>query len=436
MARKDKKVTKANKKKAKRAKRASSGPSIFANAISYVRKSLADCNYMILVMVIALSVFGVIMVFSAGFYSTVNVEKPDTYYYLRKQGMFAATGFVMLLVTANFDYHKYMRWSKPLLYISVGLLLILMTPLGVTVNNATRWINVGVTITPGEISKLCMIIWTSAFFIKHPKGARQWNKDGLLTVLGVMMVHAALIIWQPNLSTAIVVCAIMVAISIVAGMDMRYIGGVVGAGIAGVFAILTFGKGTHWYSRITSFLDPFAEAQGDGYQVTQGIIALGNGGLKGLGWGNSISKNLYLPEPQNDFILAIIGEELGFIGFLILMLAYIYLMYQCVMVALKARDRFGLFLSSGVAVMLGLHVIINVAVVTSSMPATGITLPFVSSGGTSIWVFMIAMGIVLNVSKGQKMSPLLEINALSEKERRKKRKANRENRENRTREAE
>jgi cell division protein FtsW len=146
-------------------------------------------------------------------------------------------------------------------------------------------------------------------------------------------------------------------------------------------------------------MDPFAERQGDGYQVVQGLIALGNGGLKGLGFGKSISKNMYLPEPQNDFILAILGEELGYIGFLFLMAAYLFLIFRLMMIALRARDRMGFYLATGVAVMLGLQVIINVAVVTSSMPATGITLPFISYGGTSMWSFMIAMGIALSVSR-------------------------------------
>ena len=149
-------------------------------------------------------------------------------------------------------------------------------------------------------------------------------------------------------------------------------------------------------------MDPFADRQGSGYQVTQGLIALGNGVLKGLGFGRSVAKTLYLPDPQNDFILAVIGEELGYIGFVLLMLVYIILICRLFMVALKARDKLGFYLATGVAVMLGLQVIINVAVVTSSMPATGITLPFISYGGTSMWSFMIAIGIALNVSRKQR----------------------------------
>ena len=189
------------------------------------------------------------------------------------------------------------------------------------------------------------------------------------------------------------------AIMLVAGLNIFFM--IVPAiGAVGLyFYIITSKTPLHWYKRIESFMNPFADRQGDGYQVTQGLIALGNGGLKGLGFGRSVAKNLYLPEPQNDFILAIIGEELGFIGFLVLMRLYIILLFRLFMIAIKARDRLGLYLATGVAVMLGLQVVINVAVVTSSMPATGITLPFISYGGTSIWAFMIAMGVALNVSR-------------------------------------
>ena len=214
-----------------------------------------------------------------------------------------------------------------------------------------------------------------------------------------MGVHFYLIVRQPNLSTAIVIVAIMIAIMLVAGLNYLFLAVPFAGIVAGYMYIMTAKTPEHWYQRITSFRDPFADFQGSGYQVSQGLIALGNGGLRGLGFGRSIAKNLYLPEPQNDFILAVIGEELGYIGFAILMLVYIVLLFRIFMVALKARDRLGFYLATGVGVMLGLQVIINVAVVTSSMPATGITLPFISYGGTSIWSFMIAMGIVLNVSK-------------------------------------
>ena len=184
-----------------------------------------------------------------------------------------------------------------------------------------------------------------------------------------------------------------------AGMWNGFLIFAVVAGVVGVIVIILFFPDSHWYARLTVFLDPFKDAQGDGYQVSQSLIALGNGGLTGLGLGNSVAKNLYLPEPQNDFILAIIGEELGFIGIALLMAVYLILIYRCFTVTVKAKDKLGFFLASGITVMLALQVIMNVAVVTASMPATGVTLPFVSYGGTSLVVFMASMGIMLNISK-------------------------------------
>ena len=240
-----------------------------------------------------------------------------------------------------------------------------------------------------------MIVFTAGFLAKNPRNIK--TIKGLAVMLLIMGLHFWLIISQPNLSTAIVVVAIMISIMLVAGLNLIFMIVPLIGGVALYSYIITSKTPIHWYNRINSFLDPFADRQGEGYQVTQGLIALGNGGLKGLGFGRSISKNLYLPEPQNDFILAIVGEELGFIGFLVLMLLYILLLFRLFMIALKSKDKLGLYLTTGVAVMLGLQVVINVAVVTSSMPATGITLPFISYGGTSVWAFMIAMGIALNV---------------------------------------
>lgn len=386
-----------------------------------VMMPIEECNYRLLATVVLLTIFGSAMVYSASYYSAMIADESAPMNLLIKQAFFVVTGLVLMIITANIDYHRYARWEKLIAGISL-LMLVALIPFGVKVNGATRWLNLGIRITPSEISKVCMIIWTSVYFARYPRASRQWKRHGLFAALLMMAAHAVLIMWQPNLSTAIVVCAIMVAIAIVAGMKLSYIFGLAAAGGLGTVLILTLGKSTHWYSRLTSFLDPFADAQGSGYQVSQGIIALGNGGLLGLGWGNGVAKNLYLPEPQNDFILAVIGEELGYIRVLILMLVYAYLIYQCAMVGIKAGDRLGLYMATGITVMLALHVVINVAVVTSTMPATGITLPFVSYGGTSLWMFMIAMGMILNISRGQELTPLIRLRLPSEKEKREKRK--------------
>ena len=362
-----------------------------------LRAALTGYDFGVVALVVILSVFGVAMVFSAGYYETINFSDPDPLYYLRRQLFFVITGLVIMFIFANLNYRIYRKTYVATALISLAMLVVVML-IGTSVNQAQRWIDLGfIRITPSEFSKVLMIMFTSGFLASNPKGIK--TIKGLAVLLAVMGLHFWLIISQPNLSTAIVVVAIMISIMLVAGLNIFFM--IIPAiGVVGLyFYIITSKTPLHWYKRIESFMNPFADRQGDGYQVTQGLIALGNGGLKGLGFGRSVSKNLYLPEPQNDFILAIIGEELGFIGFLVLMLLYIILLFRLFMIALKARDRLGLYLATGVAVMLGLQVVINVAVVTSSMPATGITLPFISYGGTSIWAFMIAMGMALNVSK-------------------------------------
>ena len=373
-------------------------PSAVDEARSFGRglgRVISGYDFVVVAVVVLLSLFGVAMVFSAGYYQTINSAHPDPTYYLFRQLLWVGTGLFVMLIVANVDYHIYLKVSAIIVAVSVGLLVLVILTSS-TVGGAQRGIR-GIGVTPSEFSKVAMIVFTSCFLVQDPSNIR--TPKGLAVLVLVMGAHFYLIIKQPNLSTAIVIVAIMIAIMMVAGLNYLFLAFPIAGMVMGYFYIMASKTPEHWYKRITSFRDPFADFQGDGYQVSQGLIALGNGGLKGLGFGRSIAKNLYLPEPQNDFILAVIGEELGYIGFIILMIVYIILIVRIFMVALKARDRLGFYLATGVGVMLGLQVVINVAVVTASMPATGITLPFISYGGTSIWSFMIAIGIVLNVSR-------------------------------------
>ena len=395
-------MTRAEKAATRRAIRRSRRESKRASAVDEARdfgrglgRVVSGYDFGVVVLVIALSLFGVAMVFSAGYYQTINTAHPDPTYYLFRQMLWVGTGLFVMLIVANIDYHIYMKVSYLIVLASI-VLLVLVILTSSTVGGAQRGIR-GIGVTPSEFSKVAMIVFTSCFLIKDPSNIR--TPQGLIVLIAIMGIHFYLIVRQPNLSTAIVIVAIMLSIMLVAGLNYLFMVIPLGGAIAGYMYIMAAKTPAHWYQRITSFRDPFADFQGSGYQVSQGLIALGNGGLRGLGFGRSIAKNLYLPEPQNDFILAVIGEELGYIGFAVLMLVYIILLFRIFMVALKAKDRLGFYLATGVGVMLGLQVVINVAVVTSSMPATGITLPFISYGGTSIWSFMIAMGIVLNVSK-------------------------------------
>lgn len=217
--------------------------------------------------------------------------------------------------------------------------------------------------------------------------------------VGIAAVYGLLIVKQPNLSTAITVCGIIVSMMLVAGMKWRYVFGTAALGGAGILSILLFMKDTYWYQRMTSFVDPFQDPLGEGYQAVQSLLALGSGGLFGVGLGKSVQKNLYLPEPQNDFILAIIGEELGFIGIVLVLALYCCFLWRGVHVAINAPDQFGMLLASGIVLMVGIQVILNIAVVTSSMPPTGINLPFISYGGNALLMFMFSAGVLLNISR-------------------------------------
>ena len=356
---------------------------------------LKASDFTIVLLVMILVIFGVVMVFSASYYKSIN-EDGTPYSYLRKQLAFAALGCVLLYIGSIMDYHI---WKKLMPFIMVGsiaLLFLLFTPLGITVNGATRWISIGpVTLMPGEIAKFAVIVFVATFLADDPTRMDKFYR-GPLPLLVLIIFFGALIAKQPNLSTALTVCGIAIGMLFLAGMSWKYIAGLFGLGVAGLVVISR--TGTYWADRILSFTDPFKDPLGDGFQVVQSLLALGTGGVTGLGLGKSVQKNLYLPEPQNDFILAIIGEELGFLGIAALLIAFAFIVWRIFYISLQSKDNFGMLLGSGVGITIGIQVILNVAVVTSSMPPTGIALPFISAGGNALWVFLGLIGIVLNIS--------------------------------------
>ena len=359
---------------------------------------LGSIDFTFLVVVLVLVAFGLGMVFSASYYYSIN-NYDNPFYYLIRDGVWVVLGLVLMWIGTIVDYRKYWGWYIVVLGVMILLLIVVLTPIGIEVNGARRWLGVGsLTIMPGELVKMGLILFIARYFSEKPERIHSW-KEGMLPMLGIMIVCALLIIKQPNLSTAITVCGIIVCMMLICGMKWRYVGFCFAAGAVGIFSIVTFLPNSHWASRITSFLDPFADMLGDGYQVAQSLLALGSGGLFGVGIGKSVQKSLYLPEPQNDFILAIIGEELGFVGVLALLLVYCIFIWRGVRIAMNAPDQFGMLIASGIVIMVALQVILNVAVVTSTMPATGINLPYVSYGGNALMMFMFLAGVMLNISR-------------------------------------
>ena len=366
------------------------------------RKEGKTGDLSLVLLTVILVMFGTVMIFSASYYKSIS-DAGDPYIYLKRQLVWVAAGFAAMWIMSKIDYHIWGRLFKVIPIICLILLLLIFTPLAVDAGGATRWIGVGpITVMPGEIAKFGLIVFVAGYFDKYPKRAFDFWQ-GVMPVVFVAGVYAGLIMLQPNMSTAFTVIFIAGGMLLVSGVKMSHLGVLAGAAGAAGVAFIFLDTDGYRFARFTSFLDPFADSLGSGWQVVQSLLALGTGGLTGLGIGNSIQKNLYLPEPQNDFILAIIGEELGFIGVLALMIVYTVLLWRGCHVAINASDYLGMMMAAGITIMIGIQVIINIAVVTSSFPPTGVILPFVSYGGNALLIFMGAMGILLNISKSSKL---------------------------------
>lgn len=380
-----------NKKKRKSEK----SKAVAENILSQIR----EVDFMMLTVTLALAVYGLIMVFSASYYFSIS-ENGNPFYYLVRDGVWVVLGIVLMCFGILVDYRK---WNSRILILGFIilcflLLVLVLTPLGSSANDATRWIRLGpITIMPGEIAKMGMIFFISWFYSQNTKRVLMPVK-GLLPVIAIMGLFALLIIEQPNLSTAITLCGIVLVMMLVAGMKWKYILGLGCAGIAGVLLLIVT-SGGYWMERFDAFRHPFDYESTTGWQIVQGLQALGSGGVFGVGLGRSVTKSLYLPYPHNDFILAIIGEETGYIGVLILMVLYCIFIWRGARIALKCKDEFGLLMASGTVIMVAIQVILNLAVVTSSMPATGVNLPFVSYGGNALMIFMFMAGVTMNISR-------------------------------------
>lgn len=363
-----------------------------------IKKVRTSGDFVLLICTLALVIFGVIMVFSASYYTSLN-NTGNAFGYLIKDGIYAVIGLAVMIFLSLLDYSYLKRFAPWILLAGVLLLIALLIPgVGTQVNGAVRWIRLGpISIMPGEMIKFCLIIFTAAYYGSRPR--RIEKAGGIIPIILITGVCVLLIMLQPNMSTAMTVLLIVALMMVVAGLPRRWI--IAGVGFVGLGVVLMLLSDTTGYrmQRIMSFTHPFDDALGDGYQVTQGLMAIGSGGLTGVGLGNSVQKNLYLPEPQNDFILAIIGEELGYIGIILLMIAFVVFVWRCVRIAVKAPDRFGMYVASGVAIMVGLQVILNIGVVTSVLPPTGVILPFISYGGNALIMFMACSGILINISR-------------------------------------
>lgn len=363
----------------------------------FITKRIGPMDFPLMITTLLLVLIGVVAVFSASFYSSIS-ESGSPYGFAIKQVVFAIIGLICMILSTKMNYHVWRTFSIPILGISFFLLFIVIAGAGSTVNGATRWIRIfGFSLMPGEISKFSMIMATAAYVSAKP--SRVNTVKGLLPIIICLGLACYLIMKQPSLSVAATLAVIVMFMLIVAGLNKSFlIGGGALFAAALIFAIIGDRDG-YRFARVTGFLHPFKDASGDSFQVVQSLMALGSGGIFGVGIGKSIQKTMYLPEPHNDFIMAIIGEEVGFVGLLVVIILYVILIWRGVIIAINAPDLFGTLLATGIVSMVSTQVVFNIGVVTSSLPATGVAMPYISYGGNALIIFMTCSGILLNISK-------------------------------------
>ncbi len=356
-----------------------------------------------LLLTLLLTAIGLVMLFSASFPSAYY-ESGNPAYYFKRQAIFAALGLSAMFVVAKINYQRWRGAARMLLIFSIFLLILVIIPhVGITQNRATRWLGIEnvFTFQPSEIAKLAVIVYFADSISKKREKMLQW-REGILPYAVILGVISILMLLEPHLSGTILIVGTGAIMMAVGGMQ----GWLIGVGVGGVAAVAVLfvklvesGVISYGASRIAMWHDPWLDMSDDGYQMVQSLIAIGSGGLLGLGLGKGRQKFLYLPEEHNDFIFAVVCEELGLIGACVIMLIFAMLLLRGFWIALHARDRFGTLLVVGVMTHLGLQVFLNIAVVSGLVPATGISLPFFSYGGTALALQLVEMGIVLSVSR-------------------------------------
>ena len=363
------------------------------------KKKNGQMDFLLYVTVLLLCAFGLVMVFSASYYYAQNKASLnyDGLYYLKNQAKYMAMGLGVMIVMSRVDYHYLEKLRN--VGLMVTLLLMLATVFwGEDINGAKRWLNLFdvITFQPSELAKFVLILYMASFMTRRAPQMKSFTR-GIVPMLIIMCIICILLLLQKNMS--------MMVIMVMTGAVMLFFGGarmahlVTLAGIAAPVMVIAVLSEEYRKARMTMFWDPWTSKADGAYQLRQSLIALGSGGIFGKGLNFSRQKLLFLPYGESDFIFAIIGEELGLIGCVLLMGAYAFLVYRGIRIAMRCKDRFGSLLAAGITSVIGMQAIVNIAVATSSAPTTGQTLPFISAGGTSLVIFLSAVGILLNVSR-------------------------------------
>ena len=347
-------------------------------------------------LVTGLVVTGLVMLFSASAPYASNYYN-NSYYFITRQLIFAVGGFILMIIVSKIDYHFLKKLAWPITVISV-LMLILVLILPSTKDGFHRWLNLGfIQFQPSEIAKFAMIVLISALVSANSKRMKEMKFQFFL--LGIICSFCVLILAENHLSATILVFLIGFVLMFIGGMSIKLVVGMSAIGVVGVFGAIATGAISYASDRIKYWIDPWLDKQGKGFQTIQSLLAIASGGAMGRGIGQSNQKYLWLPEPQNDFIFAVVCEELGFVGAMLIIIGFGLLVWRGFVISLKANDKFGMLLCIGLVFQVGLQTVLNILVVTNTIPNTGISLPFFSYGGTSLVMLLIQMGIVLSISR-------------------------------------
>ncbi len=358
-------------------------------------RRLEGYDMIIFLMAVALTCFGVVMVYSAS--SIMAVKRfHDSFYFLKRQGMFALIGFGLMYGAMRLDYHHWKKAAVPLLLVCMVCLLAVFIPgIGGSAKGATRWIRLfGFNFQPAELAKLALIIFM-AYSLDRKQEQVRWFK-GLFPYMIVLLVMIGLLMIQPDMGSSITLAGVAIVMLFAAGMRVSHIVSIVLFSLPILYYLVMHKE--YRKRRILSFLNPWEDPTNTGFQIIQSWLAFGTGGVIGQGLGEGKQKLFYLPEAHTDFILSVVGEELGFLGVVVIIAMFFLLVHRSFRVAIHAEDSFGRFLAFGIAVLLGAEAFVNIAVVTGLFPTKGLALPFISYGGSSLIFSLVAIGILLNIS--------------------------------------
>lgn len=348
----------------------------------------------------SLVAFGCLMVYSASYY-TAGVRYGNEYFFLLKQLLGVVLGIFAMIFFTFFDYHILKKFRYIILAVCIVLLILVFVPgFGVQSYGANRWVNFfGISIQPSEITKFALILFLASYLSENHDKIKTFK--GLLPALIVAGVLCLLVIIEPSMSVTMCLAFLTFFMLIIGGINKKHT--LLFTGLAAAAVPLLILAEPYRMKRLFAFLDPWISPQGEGFQLIQSLYSLGNGGLFGVGLFNSRQKYMFLPFAESDFIFSIIGEEFGLIGSIFLILVFSVLVYFLIKIGLNAKDRFGCLLACGVGILIAVQTLLNIAVVTGSIPPTGLPLPFISSGGTSVAVFMAGVGVCLNVHRNSQV---------------------------------